>query len=228
MKLQILLVVAVLCLGQVCHAADYKKAMLGWEDSHGTHHDGVLFYEGCTPKNPLGKQNLKNDPGNFRNGKNCGGTVAGVCCRDNPTFPFKTATIDDVLTYYKSRWALIHGDELKSPYLAFKLMRLSVNMGDVSKKNPAIVIMEKTINDLNGKEKDFPITGGITPEMVTWLNDFTAPEELSDGSKSPYRRWFFFEHMKSLALVRYGDIIAKNKKLAEFWSNWSNQAEFDR
>lgn len=214
-----------------CHpvwAADYLDVMLGWTDAHGVSHKGALFYEGCTPKNPLGKQNIKADPGNSRHGVNCGGTVAGICCRDNPSFPSKTATIDDVMKYYRTRWDLIHGDEIKSPYLAFKLMRLSVNMGDVSKKNPAIVIMEKTINDLNGKDKDFPLTGGITPDMMKWLNDFTAPEALADGSKSQYRRWFFFERMKALALLRYGGIIAKNPKLAVFWDNWSEQTEFDR
>lgn len=212
--------------------ADYKDAMLGWTDSHGVFHHGALWYEGCSPKNPLGKQDLKHDPGNFINGKPCGvkgaRTLAGISCRSNPTFPFATATIDDVLKYYESRWKLIHGDEIRAPYLAFKLMRLSIIMGDVGKKNPAIVLLEQTINDLNGSAKDFSTSDGLTPDEIQWLNEFTAPEKLADGTESNWRRWAFYERYKALALMRYGKIISRNPKLAEFWDNWSGQAEYDR
>lgn len=215
------------------HAADCGKALLGWDTSSGQHISGVLANEGVSKKNPLGKQSLKGDPGNWRVNKKTGKkelcgvpgarTIAGITCRDNPNFPFATATIEDVVKYYHdNQWKEIHGDELVSQYLAFKLFRLDINLGQIT-----IILLEKTINDLNGKDKDFPLHAVMTPEMVKWLNDFTAPEILADGTKSNWRRWCFFYALKLNALDRYGDLIARNPKLAQFWENWSNQAEHD-
>ena len=152
-------------------------------------------------------------------------TVAGICCRDNPKFPFATATIEDVVGFYhRNQWAEIHGDEIISQYLAFKVMRLAVNMGT----GTAIILIEKTINDLNGMSKDFPLTGKLTQEKIKWMNDFTAPQTLLDGTESNWRRWCFFQTLKMNALDRYGDLIAENRKLSMFWDDWSEQAKNDR
>ena len=130
MKKTISLMFLLMVMASVASAADCEKALFGWTAADGTHISGVLANEGVSKKNPLGKQNLKSDPGNSRNGKNCGGTVAGICCRDNPHFPFATASIKDVVKYYHdNQWKEVHGDEIKSQYLAFKLFRLAIKMG---------------------------------------------------------------------------------------------------
>jgi lysozyme family protein len=224
-RLLLVIILFALAYCQECYAADIDKALFGWTARNGSHMQGVLANEGVSKKNPLGKQNLASDPGNFHNGKNCGGTVAGICCRDNPKFPFKTATIQDVTDYYhRNQWAAIHGDEIISQYLAFKIFRLAINMGT----GTAIILVEKTINDLNGEAKDYPLHGVLTSDMVQWLNEFTAPQTLVDGTESNWRRWCFFAQLKLNALDRYGDLIAGNPKLRVFWENWSGQTEYDK
>lgn len=203
-----------------------KEALFGWTDSRNIHHNGVLFFEGVSKKNPLGKQDIKSDPGNSRNGKPCGvkgaRTVAGICCRDNPTFPFATATITDVVRHYeRNECGAVKADGYYSKYFAFKATRLAVNMGT----GTAVLLIGRTAKDYGWKGT--PSTH-MTRDLVDWVNAFTAPQLLANGMESSWRRWCFFEHLKALALDRYGDLIAKNPKLRVFWDNWSDQAEYDR
>lgn len=209
--------------------ADFNDAMQGWTTSDGTFHPGVLIMEGCSKKNPLGKQKLKADLGNYRNGKICrfdACTVAGVCYRDHwADFDFANPTLDKVLTYYQGHeWKTIRGSDLKSTYLAYKLMRMAVLMG----QETAVRLLEETVNDLNGKDKDFPVNGVMTNSIVDYINDFTAPETLADGSKSNWKRWCFFAQLKLNAEARCGKLIAKNPKLKVFWDNWDEENRKDR
>jgi len=209
----------------VSHSADCEKALFGWTASDGTHIQGILANEGVSKKNPRGYQNKDSDPGNFRNGKNCGGTAFGIACASNPSIDVKYLTRGGAIKYYhNNQWSAIYGDDLISQYLAYKMMDLSVNMG----VETAIILLEKAINDLNGKDDDYPLSGHLNSQMIKWVNDFTAPEKLADGTVSHYRRWCFFAQLKINALSRYGNLITKNRKLAQFWATWRDRTTIDQ
>ncbi|CAK0753654.1 exported hypothetical protein [Gammaproteobacteria bacterium] len=224
MKSFIVMMLAVLFASTV-HAADCEKALFGWTASDGTHIQGILANEGVSKKNPRGYQNNPRDRGNFRNGLNCGGTAYGLACAQFPGINMKTVTkARAVQIYHDDQWAFLHGDEFKGQYLAYKVFDLEINMGAAT----AVKLLQRTVNDLNGRSPDFPVTGRVTSELVQWINDYTAPQILADGTDCNERRYRFFEHLKAVALIRYGSLIARNKNLSEFWGTWSDRAEYDR
>lgn len=207
------------------YGADCGKALFGWTASDGTRIEGTLVNEGVTKKNPRGFQKLKSDPGNFKRGEFCGGTAFGWPCAQLPKrYDVATLTREQATQlYHDNQWAEIRGDEIISQYLAYKIFDLGVNMGT----GTAAILVTKTINDLNGKQADFPVKAVITSQVVDWINLFTAPQTLTDGTESNWRRWCFFAQLKANALARYGDLIAKNPKLRTFWANWKDRAEHD-
>lgn len=228
-RLKYIILAFILLIPGGVRGAGFNDAMKGWTDKYGTFHQGVLAMEGVSPKNPLGGQKIKSDVGNYRNGKICPYkycTVAGVCYRDHwRDFDFANPSLEAVLKYYHgNEWQTVRGDDLKSTYLAYKVLRMAVLMG----QNTAVMLLEKTVNDLNGKGKDFPVNGIMTDAIVKYINDFTAPEELADGSKSNWRRWCFFAQLKLNAEARCGKLIAKNPKLKVFWDNWDQENRQDK
>jgi lysozyme family protein len=242
--LKILLIAgALVALAVPSFAADCGKALLGWPTADGTRIAGTLANEGLWVKNPA-------DPG--------GETYRGITRKfvpkwrgwtmvdsakigQQPKFGTKayrgwvrglnsSLSANSALTalvvsfYHDGVWSEIRGDEIVSQYLAFKLFDLATNMGT----GTAIILVEKTINDLNGKAKDFPVKGVMTAEMVRWLNEFTAPQKLADGSESHWRRWCFFSQLKLNAEARYGKLIARNPKLNQFWETWDDRNRNNR
>ncbi len=192
-------------------AADCEKSLFGWDAKNNeriVHINGVFGNEG-------GYQNLPNDAGNFRNGKNCGGTKFGITCRDHAGIRIKSLTREEAAQIYRNdQWKAIHGEEIISQYLAYKLLDLAINTG----AGNAIKLLEKTINDLNGAEPDLQPTGIVSPEMIDWLNAFTADQQ---------RRWWFFDHLKLQALERYISIVDNNPKNKQFFLTWTRRDILD-
>ena len=82
-----------LALPMACYGADCQKALFGWTPADGTPVAGTLAVEGVSKKNPLGKQNLKGDRGNFdKHGKNCGELAAALRRSDGRSQSSITAT----------------------------------------------------------------------------------------------------------------------------------------
>jgi len=242
---RIWILAVLLVLPSLCHAADCEKALHGWTTSSGQHEGGVVVREGFWVNNPADPGGETYEGITIRDHKRWRGWAlineAKKGLGDQPKFgtPAYRAwvkrlnqklianaelqkLVDD--QYHGDQWEQIRGDEIISQYLAYKLVRLGINMGT----GTAIIILEKTINDLNGKDEDFPLHGVLTAGHVTWLNEFTAPEKLVDGTTSNWRRWCFFAQLKLNALDRYGDLIAARPKLGTFWETWSEDAEHDR
>ena len=194
------------------YAADCQKALFGWDTKSGYHINGTFGNEG-------GYQNLPGDSGNFRNGKNCGGTNYGITCRDHPGVDVKHLTkAEAAKIYHDNEWVMIDGDHIISQYLAYKVQDLVINMGTAG-----VFVYEKTINDLNGKDKDFPLKGRVTPEMTAWINRYTAPALMADGTISDEARWHFFDHLKLNAMKRYLSLAKKNPKLKQFLLTWAER-----
>lgn len=183
-------------------AADVNQALYGWAGKTGIHYNGTLGNEG-------GFQNLKGDSGNFRNGKNCGGTNFGITCRDHPGIKNirKLTKVEAAQIYHDNEWETIRGDEIKSQYLGYKLFDLAVNGGTGS----AAILLEKTVNALNGVEKDLPLTGHVTKEHIVWLNNYTKDRD---------HREKFVAYFKLFAAERYISISRKNPKLRTFLLTW--------
>ena len=207
MKLKL---IAAICLLSTppAFAGDIKEALYGWTSRLGVHYRGVLGNEG-------GYQNLKTDSGNFINGKNCGGTNFGITCRDHPGVDVKSLTKDSAAKIYeKNEWAEIRGAEIKSPYISYKLLDLAVNMGSQT----AVILLEKTINELNGTAADFPLTGRITAAQIKWVNEYT--QDLT-------HRQLFVTTLKLHAMVRYLRIAKKRPALKGFLVTWGDRDILD-
>ena len=243
MKKILLIAGALVALAVPSFAADCKDALYGWTPADGAHIVGTLANEGLWVNNPA-------DPGRE--------TYRGVTRRDNPKWrgwalidaakigkqpKFGTkayrawvkglnsrltanTAIDALVVqfYHDGIWSETQGDKIVSQYLAYKLFDLATNMGT----GTAIILIEKTINDLNGKGKDFPLHGYLAEGVIPWLNDFTAPQKLADGTESNWRRWCFFAQLKLNAEARYGMLISRNPKLRQFWETWDDRNRNNR
>jgi lysozyme family protein len=226
---RLIIVMLVVLLAFPAYAADCEKALFGWTTADGTRIQGILANEGVSKRNPRGYQNNPRDRGNFRNGVNCGGTAYGLACAQFPGVDMRTVTkARAVQIYHDDQWTFLRGDEFKGQYLAYKVFDLEINMGAAT----AVKLLQRTVNDLNGSRYGLtpkvPVNGRVTTELVHWINSYTAPQILADGTTSNERRYRFFEHLKAVALVRYGSLIAHNKNLSEFWGTWSDRAVYDR
>ena len=149
---RLLIVMFALSACEPVYAADINKALFGWDTKSGVHINGTFGNEG-------GYQNLAADSGNFRRGINCGGTNYGITCRDHPGVDVKHLTRDGAAKiYHDNEWQAVDGDHIISQYLAYKVNDLAINMGGAG-----VEVYEKTINDLNGKDTDFPLRGASDP-----------------------------------------------------------------
>ena len=215
------------------HAADCGKALFGWTTKDGYRIAGVLANEGVGGKNRRGYQNLKSDGGNFRNGKNCGGTAYGITCRDHPGFNPKTAAPEDAVRIYENEeWKHIGGTKWKSQYGAYKIMDLATNLG----KEETCIIVRTFIDAHNGKAKDVYINGKpLTDAEIDWLNDYTRSDVIPPGYQPKYsgdfqpgghdntRRENFLANIALLAQKRYTHITRTNKKLRVWTQTWSDR-----
>ena len=209
---RIFVVIFALSACEPVYAADINKALFGWDTKSGVHINGTFGNEG-------GYQNLPGDSGNFRNGKNCGGTNYGITCRDHPGVDVKHLTkAGAAKIYHDNEWAAVDGDHIISQYLAYKVNDLAINMGGAG-----VEVYEKTVNDLNGKAADWPLKGRVTPEMTAWVNWYTAPAMMADGTISNEARWHFFDHLKLQAMKRYISLAQHNPKLRQFLLTWSSR-----
>lgn len=201
-------------LVSVCQGADCEKALFGWTLKSGERVDGTLDNEGVTGRNPRGYQNLKSDSGNFRHGRNCGGTAYGIACGPNPGVNVRTLTKDGAVKFYHdNQWQRINGDEIASQYIAYKAFDLVVNTG-----NPKI--FDDTIAQLsNGK---FRPDGKITKEEIAWLNDYTKTEWV-DGRPDRTKRQLFISTMVINAMRKYISIARHSPKKRQFLLTWSSR-----
>ena len=205
MKLIICLTISVLMLFCVpVFAADCEIALFG---PH-----GVFENEG-------GYQNYKNDSGNFIKGKNCGGTKYGLSCRSYPKLNMKTLTkAQAAKIYHDDQWAAIKGDDIKSQALARELLDLAVNMGTGS----AIILLERTVNDLNGSDPDLPLVSHVQRSTIDWINRYTATERLLTGEADRTQRKLFYRTLILFAQQRY-NTIAANPKQRQWLYTWSTR-----
>ena len=198
-----ILLIALLC--STCspvYAADCEKALFG--------PGGVFEHEG-------GFQNYANDTGNFRNGKNCGGTKYGITCRDHPGIDIRTLTPQKAAKiYHDNEWQAIKGDDIKSQQLARELLDLAVNMGAGS----AVILMEKVVNDLNGSAPDIPLVAHVQKSTIDWINTYTKTEYTPDGEKDKTQRKLFYRTLIIFAQMRYNSIAASPKQ-RQWLYTWS-------
>lgn len=194
----------ILCLATTAYCADIEAALFG--------KNGVFEHEG-------GYQNYPNDTGNFRNGKNCGGTKYGITCRDHPGIDISSLTKQQAAKiYHDNEWQAVKGDDIKSQALARELLDLAVNMGSGS----AIILLERTVNDLNGSAPDLPLVAHVQRSTIDWVNRYTATEYTTDGEKDKTQRKLFYRTLILFAQMRYVSIAA-NPKQRQWLYTWSSR-----
>ncbi len=229
-----ILLIALLC--STCspvYAADFDKAMDGWTASNGYHIAGTMRNEG-------GWCNVPGDPGGETykgitkrdNPRWKGWAHVNICKAQlgpQPKFGTKAyyayarninrilkgnqnveAYVDDF--YRREYWQAIHGDEIKSQYLAFKICDFGINAG----AGTSIKLLVKTINQQNGAERDMMLASHITPAMVQWLNIHTQDRD--------ERHKFFRAYVNNIE-ARYQAIANHNLALKQFLGVWKKRAE---
>lgn len=219
-------------ISMAAYGADFDKAMDGWTASDGFHIPGSMHTEGgwChTPGDPGGetyKGITKRDDPHWP-----GWSIVTAYKREigpEPKFGTKAysryaaklnhllytdqTVREDVDSFYRNEfWNRIKGDQLIAQYLAFKVCDVAINCGT----GTSIILLEKCINDLNGKDKDFPLHGVMTDAMVTWLNKNTVDKN---------KRHAFYKHLVELLDAHYDAIEKHNPSLRCFDKQWKDRA----
>ena len=157
--------------------------------------------------NEGGYQNYKNDTGNFRLGKNCGGTKFGLTCRDHKGIDIKNLTKERAASIYtKDQCAQLRFTELEGQKIPTKFLDLAVNMGT----GTSINLFLKTLNRLNGIDL-LPVNGVMSEEAIQIYNYYTQDKD---------QRSIFYLTLILTALDRYTDIVKKNPKQGAWLLSW--------
>jgi Glycosyl hydrolase 108 len=220
------------------HAADCGQALFGWTQKDGRHIAGTLSNEGVSKKNPRGFQASKHDRGNFDgDGHFCGGTAYGWSCkRLGKKYNVLTLTREQAIRlYHDNQWAEVLGDEFKGQYLAYKIFDVGVNIGEGS----GALCLVDTVNEINGTATDFNRKPVVTHAMVAWINDFTRsdilpadhaaryPGDYGPGGHDSTRRKLLIAVFEKKVIEHYGNIIAKDPKMAQWWEVWKRRLDTD-
>lgn len=199
---RICLVLALLAVGHVCHAADCQTALK------------TIF------SNEGGFQNLRNDSGNWTGGKvgvgRLVGTKYGICAASYPKVDIPNLTLAEAARYYeRDYWNPLRLGDVKSQWLATMFLDTAVNCG----VGTAAILITRTINVLNGDGEDFPVDPTLGAKEIAAINDMTVTRWY-DGAKDKSRRALFGSVFKEMRTRRYVAIVRHDPKKLQWLPTW--------
>ena len=164
-----------------------------WGANCGTALVKVFGHEG-------GYVNDPHDPG--------GETKFGICKRVYPKEDIKRLTLERAAQLYRrDYWNPLHLGELKSQAIATEILDTAVNCG----VGTAAIIVEKTVNALNGNGIDYPLNARIDSGMVAWINKYTIRQ---------INRSTFWKVLNVYQGERYLAIAAAKPSMARYLNSW--------
>jgi len=193
-RFKLLVAAAVLCGATPAYAADCATAL-----------QSIFRNEG-------GYQCMRGDSGNWT-GAHVGkgelkGTKYGIAASSYPKEDIKGMTLQRAAQIYRRDfWGFLRLDGLKSQGIATTILDTGVNCG----AGTAAILVEKTVNILNGTGSDVPLNARITPAMVAWVNVYTKPRE---------QRILFYLVFQALRSERYAAIARQDHNKRQFLEDW--------
>ena len=177
-----------------CQAADCTTAL-----------KTIFVHEG-------GYQCQRSDSGNWTGGKVgkgvLKGTKYGISAASYPNVDIKALNLDTAAKYYlPDFWRPLQLDACKSQGLATTFLDTGVNAG----VGTAAIIMEETVNYLNGNGRDWPRRGYITPTQMFWINEYTASKE---------NRQLFYLVFQSIRSEHYARIAKADPNKRRYLADW--------
>jgi lysozyme family protein len=200
LRIPLLVCIWALASCQPVWAADIQKALT------------VVFgYEGGLQCDP-------SDPGNWTGGRvgvgRQGCTKFGIATNTYPRLDIHNMTIKQAAALYqRDFWNPLRLSELKSQGLATEIFDTAVNCGVGMSGR----VVQRCCNHLNGRGKDFPVDGRITPETIAWINWYTTEKA---------NRLRFYKLLNGYQLGRYLDIVDRNPRMDRYLSSWLSRVNW--
>lgn len=162
--------------------------------------------------NEGGFQKMRQDSGNWTGGKvgkgKLIGTKYGIAAASYPKLNIPLLTVQEAARIYeRDFFSPLMLDDIKSQGLATTILDTAVNCGT----GTAAILVEKTVNILNGNGADYPLDARITASTVKWINDYTRKRE---------QRVLFYLVFQSLRSERYVAIAKRDPNKRRFLDDW--------
>ena len=159
-----------------------------------------------------GLQCDRNDLGNWTTGKvgigMHGCTKYGIATNSYPNIDIRRLTLARAAKIYeRDYWNPLRLGGLKSQGIATEVFDTAVNCGMLTSGR----ILQRVCNHLNGKGKDYPVNGHITPETINWINKYTRTKS---------NRVRFWKLLNGYQLGRYIDIVDRNPRMDRYLNSW--------
>jgi lysozyme family protein len=158
------------------------------------------------------------DPGNWTGGKvgvgRVGCTKFGIATNTYPNLDIRNLTLSQAGKLYEHDfWIPLRLSDLKSQGIATEIFDTAVNCG----VGMSARIVTRCCNHLNGKGRDFPVASRISPETVTWINEYT---------RSKTNRVRFYKLLNGYQLGRYIDIANANPRMEKYLNSWLSRVNW--